>query len=150
MADQTSLQRRWGSLDGIRGLAIILVVIAHAFPETFAGGGAPGVSLFFVLSGFLITSLLLGEIETSGRIDLKKFFGRRALRLAPALIVYLSVAAIAEGWSSVWPSLLYLGNYAQIAGSDVGVNVHTWSLAVEEHFYLLWPVLFVFLASLPL
>ncbi len=149
MADQTSVQHRWRSLDGIRGLAIILVVLSHAFPETYAAGGAPGVSLFFVLSGFLITSLLLNENETSGRIDLKKFFGRRVLRLVPALIAYLSVVAIAQGWSSIWPSLFYIGNYAQIAGGDVGVNVHTWSLAVEEHFYLLWPVLFVFLASVP-
>ena len=103
--------------------------------------------MFFVLSGFLITSLLLSENESNGRIDLKKFFGRRALRLAPALLVYLSFIAVTQGWSVTWPSLFYVGNYAQIAGGDVGLNVHTWSLAVEEHFYLVWPLLFVFLSA---
>jgi peptidoglycan/LPS O-acetylase OafA/YrhL len=143
------MQERWRSLDGIRGLAIMLVVTSHAFPATYGVGGSAGVALFFVLSGFLITSLLLRENETNGRIDLKKFYGRRALRLAPALVVYLIVVAIAYGWSSIWAALFYVGNYAQIAGADVGLNVHTWSLAVEEHFYLLWPVVFVFLAAVP-
>ena len=147
MADQTSIQERWRSLDGIRGLAIILVVISHAFPGTYAMGGPAGVSLFFVLSGFLITSLLLSENESNGRIDLKKFFGRRALRLGPALIVYLSFMVILQGWSATLPTLFYLGNYAQIAGGYVGANAHTWSLAVEEHFYLVWPLLFVFLSA---
>jgi peptidoglycan/LPS O-acetylase OafA/YrhL len=110
-------------------------------------GGPAGVSLFFVMSGFLITSLLLSENESNGRIDLKRFYGRRVLRLAPALFVYLTFVAVTEGWAATWPSLFYLGNYAQIAGADVGLNVHTWSLAVEEHFYLVWPLLVVFLSA---
>ena len=148
MAGQTPIQERWRGLDGIRGLAIVLVVISHAFPGIYAMGGPAGVSLFFVLSGFLITSLLVSENESNGRIDVRRFFGRRALRLAPALIVYLGFMAIVQGWSATWPSLFYLGNYAQIAGGYVGPNSHTWSLAVEEHFYLVWPLLFVFLSAL--
>jgi peptidoglycan/LPS O-acetylase OafA/YrhL len=103
-----------------------------------------GVTTFFVLSGYLITGTLL----TEDRIDLRNFYLRRAIRLGPALIV-LVVFAAAIGILAVrpWPwlpgtvaSLLYVSNWAHIAGVDLGLLGHTWTLAVEEQFYVIWPV----------
>jgi peptidoglycan/LPS O-acetylase OafA/YrhL len=105
--------------------------------------------LFFVLSGFLITYLLLDEVADSGGVDLKAFYARRALRLLPALLVYLVGIAFLMSvlglglpiWDMTWPPALYLANYVQILGQDLYAHRHLWSLAVEEHFYLVWPVL---------
>ena len=85
---------RWPALDGLRGLAILLVLVAHSqlFPAVTAG--MLGVTLFFVLSGFLITFLLLGEKEETGRSDLTAFYARRAPRLLPALFIYLAGIAV--------------------------------------------------------
>jgi peptidoglycan/LPS O-acetylase OafA/YrhL len=149
MAIQTRMpERRIASLDGLRGIAILLVVTSHF--GLGASGGMVGVTLFFVLSGFLITSLLLEERERHGSIDLRAFYGRRALRLLPALAFYLFgmallVAALRLAmpiWDITWPPALYVANYSQILGMDLAAHRHTWSLAVEEHFYLVWPVLF--------
>jgi peptidoglycan/LPS O-acetylase OafA/YrhL len=142
-------RERWPALDGLRGVAILLVILAHTLGDLFLVGGMVGVTLFFVLSGFLITNLLIEERENTGRIDLKAFYARRALRLLPALGIYL------VGISTVmlvmrldipvfeisWPPALYVANYVQIFGMDLMAHRHTWSLAVEEHFYLVWPVL---------
>lgn len=141
--------RRWLALDGLRGVAILLVVAAHAYVIPAVVGGMVGVTLFFVLSGFLITNLLIEEMESHGRLDLKAFYGRRALRLLPALGVYLFGISLVLATRNVdvpiiesaWPPALYVANYAQILGMDLFAHRHTWSLAVEEHFYLLWPVL---------
>ena len=147
--------RRWPALDGLRGIAILLVVASHSGMASGAGiastGGMVGVTLFFVLSGFLITYFLLEERESSGKVDLKAFYGRRALRLLPALSFYLVGIAIliwafrlsVPIWSTTWPAATYISNYVQVAGADLFANRHTWSLAVEEHFYLLWPLLVV-------
>lgn len=140
---------RWPALDGLRGVAIVLVVVAHARIVPVATGGMVGVTLFFVLSGFLITHLLIAENEKHGSIDLKSFYARRALRLFPALVIYLvlisllmSMMALAVPiWESAWPPALYVANYVQILGMDIFAHRHTWSLAVEEHFYLVWPLL---------
>ena len=82
------------ALDGIRGLAIALVVAMHAFG--FPAGGFIGVDLFFVLSGFLITTLLLDELDATGRISLRRFYERRVRRLFPALLVLLIVYTVVE------------------------------------------------------
>jgi peptidoglycan/LPS O-acetylase OafA/YrhL len=140
-------ERRIASLDGLRGIAILLVVTSHF--GLGASGGMVGVTLFFVLSGFLITSLLLDERERHGSIDLRAFYGRRALRLLPALAFYLSGMALLVTalrlampiWEITWPPALYVANYSQILGMDLAAHRHTWSLAVEEHFYLIWPIL---------
>ena len=139
-------------LDGLRAVAILLVVAFHAGIPGFSGGFL-GVDLFFVLSGFLITSLLLTEYDRAGQLDVYRFFARRSLRLYPALILlvflYLLVAPFA------WPSydyhlrdgvvsLLYLSDYGY-AFEIPHILRHTWSLAVEFHFYLLWPFLLGFL-----
>jgi peptidoglycan/LPS O-acetylase OafA/YrhL len=141
--------RRWPALDGLRGIAILAVIVAHSGIINTHVGGMVGVTLFFVLSGFLITYLLTEEEELLGSIDLKAFYGRRALRLLPALVIYLAgIAVMASAWGlalpiwdMTWSPAVYLGNYAQIFGQDLYANRHLWSLAVEEHFYLAWPFL---------
>lgn len=139
----------WPGLDGLRGLAILLVVIAHAGFGLGPTGGQVGVTLFFVLSGFLITSILVSERDTVGSIDLRRFYGRRIRRLAPGLLFFLGVSGLILKlgfdwfplWASTWPGLFYVSNLAQMVGIDVGPNTHLWSLSVEEHFYALWPLI---------
>lgn len=146
---RSGLTSRIVELDGIRGVAILLVVNTHAGLIGSSTGGMVGVTLFFVLSGFLITRLLLLERESTGSISLRAFYGRRAIRLLPALAIYLIGMAIIAAWQRLdvpifdmtWPPALYLANYVQIYGQDLYAHRHTWSLAVEEHFYLIWPVL---------
>jgi peptidoglycan/LPS O-acetylase OafA/YrhL len=146
-------------LDGLRGIAILIVLGAHTGVPGFApGGGGAGVTLFFVLSGYLITSLLLAEKARTGRVDLRAFYIRRALRLFPALaavllvVVVLAVAglmpkAAAEGVDYrvvVLGVIFYVVNWVAVAGQSIGMLGHAWSLAVEEQFYILWPTLLLF------
>jgi len=143
-------------LDGLRGVAILLVVGAHAGVPGFAGGGGgAGVSLFFVLSGYLITSLLMAEKARNGRVDLRAFYVRRALRLFPALAAVLIVVAMLAttglmpqaaredtDYRVVILSVVgYVANWVAVAGQSIGILGHTRSLAVEEQFYILWPAL---------
>jgi peptidoglycan/LPS O-acetylase OafA/YrhL len=140
------------ALDGLRGIAILLVIAFHYTGQPFGGGY--GVDLFFVLSGFLITTLLLEERATTGRVGLRSFYGRRARRLFPALAAllcgYLVYNAILgrDALSTVADYGLYFGNiYFVIShkADNTGLG-HLWSLAEEEQFYLLWPVLLLVLA----
>lgn len=140
-------------LDGFRGISVILVFIHHLYHPLLPGGFL-GVDMFFVLSGFLITSLLLEEWHQYDVISLKKFYVRRLLRLMPAiffLILALMVYALffldepsaAKTFQGIWLTLSYSSNwfYAfNIASADNPLGV-TWSLAVEEQFYLIFPVL---------
>lgn len=130
------------ALDGVRGLAIIVVMIHHAFPIGLRSGGLVGVTLFFTLSGFLIATLLAEELVRCGRVSFRAFYARRARRLLPA-IVACSVVLVALGLASplagFW-SLSYLANWAAIDGANLGMLSHTWSLAIEEQFYLVFPV----------
>lgn len=138
------------ALDGLRGIAILLVVGFHYFH--FPLGGQDGVDLFFVLSGFLITSLLLEERERGG-ISLSRFYARRARRLLPALFVMLAVFVAAwavRGENKLGVALIgtsYIGNGLVAYGSRFGHELARsplgplWSLAEEEQFYLLWPAL---------
>jgi peptidoglycan/LPS O-acetylase OafA/YrhL len=143
-------------LDGLRGVAILIVLGAHTGVPGFAGGGGGvGVALFFVLSGYLITSLLLAERERVGRVDLRAFYVRRALRLFPALAAVLLVVAILAILGLVptpasqgvdYPIvelgvIAYGANWLVVAGQNIGLLGHTWSLAVEEQFYVLWPAI---------
>jgi peptidoglycan/LPS O-acetylase OafA/YrhL len=134
--------RRIAQLDGLRALAVGLVVVDHSV-AWFAGGGV-GVNIFFVLSGFLITSLLLSEREKTGRNRLGLFYMRRVLRLYPALVAMLVVTAVIGGVAL--GSVLIAGTYTTNLFMTFGLNPvspygHTWSLALEEQFYLLWPLL---------
>ena len=146
-------------IEGLRAVAVLLVVAAHC-RIPWCAGGFVGVDVFFVLSGYLITGLLVAELRTSGRIDLARFYARRARRLLPAgAIVLLATTAFAA--ASLAPqafvaaadaaraAALYVSNvFFDRSASDyfapaVEVNplLHTWSLGVEEQFYLLWPYL---------
>lgn len=126
-------------LDGLRGVAILLVLAGHFDVPPFANAGMSGVTLFFALSGFLITSLLLEERQRSGTVDLAGFYVRRARRLFPALVVVLVVSAPFLGWFDLTAVALYFGNWVKADGGDLGFLNHTWSLAIEEQFYLVWP-----------
>lgn len=136
------------SLDGLRALAAFAVVAFHV-GAPFAGGGFLGVDVFFVLSGYLITRLLLAEREATGSIRLARFYWRRALRLYPTLLAML--AAFVTIGPLLWPDLphwryamwsaLYLSDYSRALLGEPIVLSYTWSLSVEEHYYLLWPLL---------
>ena len=118
------------------------MVIGYHVDKAVVPAGYWGVILFFVLSGFLITRLLCAEVDRNGRVGIRLFYLRRGFRLLPALLVLcLVLLAVGTNWSAVVPTLGYYANYARITGLDVGPLTHTWSLAVEEHFYLLWPLL---------
>ena len=150
------------SLDGIRAFSVIAVMLYHA-NIAWLPGGFLGVEVFFVVSGFLITSLLIEERESTQRIDLKQFWIRRARRLLPALFAMLSATAVCVAFYAtdsapdfrrdMLPSLGYFSNWWQIyavdtpyfAASSLPVLRHLWSLAVEEQWYLVWPLLFTVL-----
>ena len=145
---------RMPSLDGLRAISIIMVLLGHlngtrGFARINLGvGDYPhlGVVVFFVISGFLITSLLMNELEHHGEISLKLFYARRSVRIFPASYGYLAVVGLLWGlnflhlnWSDIWHGLTYTMNFAPVRSWQVG---HLWSLSVEEQFYLLWPFAF--------
>jgi peptidoglycan/LPS O-acetylase OafA/YrhL len=148
-------------LDGLRAVDVLGVLVYH-LDRSWLPGGYLGVDLFFVLSGYLITSLLVEEHVRTGRIDLPAFWARRIRRLMPALLVVLVVVAVvvqlrgdvlAEGAArgDLLATLFYFANWHFVASGQsyfsqylsVSPIRHTWSLAVEEQFYLLWPLLVV-------
>ncbi len=142
--------QRVQSLDGVRALAVITVILCHLVQRFAVVPRAlpviDGVQMFFVLSGFLITSLLLREQQRTGTIALPSFYTRRALRILPPLFVYLLVAALlCHGtgqpvpWGAMGSAALLLTGLDPAFGSFL--TDHLWSLAVEEQFYLLWPLL---------
>jgi peptidoglycan/LPS O-acetylase OafA/YrhL len=140
---------RLSSLDGLRAVSALMVYLVHGWQDVFFGGFL-GVEVFFVLSGYLITWLLIGEYRKTGGIRLGAFYARRALRLFPALVA-VSAAGVAvglvEGFGKPLDGLFsvtYLYDiYGAIAPHASALD-HTWSLAVEEQFYLFWPALLVF------
>lgn len=154
------------ALDGIRGLAVMAVVFYHLFPPAVFGlslkGGYLGVDIFFVLSGFLITSLLIRERVASGRISLKHFWLKRARRILPAaitvLVICTALAGIIRGDATVglgrqfFTTLFFVNNWGQIVAaqsyfSSPELFAHYWSLAVEEQFYLFWPLIVIALTA---
>jgi peptidoglycan/LPS O-acetylase OafA/YrhL len=160
-----STRREIPALDGLRAVAVLLV-LAHHGGLTGVSGGFLGVDVFFVLSGFLITSLLLDELGRTGRIGLRDFWIRRARRLLPALLVVVGAVLVAR---EVFPpdavtalrddavaSFLWVANWAFVAqhtdyfsqGSPPSPLQHMWSLGVEEQYYLVWPLLLVAVVAL--
>ncbi|RQX06450.1 acyltransferase family protein, partial [Micromonospora globispora] len=153
------------ALDGVRALAVAAVLAFHGGVAALPGGFL-GVDAFFVLSGFLITSLLLAEHRDAGRIDLVAFWGRRVRRLLPALLLVLVVvllvsrqlmpgtelgalrwdALAALGYVANWRMANRGGDYFAATGSPSPLQ-HTWSLGIEEQFYLVWPLLLIVLLA---
>ncbi|MEO5900572.1 MAG: acyltransferase, partial [Ilumatobacteraceae bacterium] len=155
------------SLDGLRAISVIAVILYHA-GFSWAQGGFYGVEVFFVVSGFLITSLLLEDRERTGRISLRGFWTRRARRLMPALLTMLIAVAV---WARLFGtsaqqyqlrgdlpwSIFYIANWGQIYSKvayfspvDPPLLRHMWSLAVEEQWYLVWPLVFIGLVAIGL
>jgi peptidoglycan/LPS O-acetylase OafA/YrhL len=140
-------------LDGIRALAVTLVILDHSVIRQRFPGSAVGVDVFFVLSGFLITTLLIREHDERGTISLKKFYARRTLRIWPALYVFLiffglwavtvaSPAARDSALRSLPWIATFTANITAANGQPVYFSAgHTWSLGVEEQFYIVWPCL---------
>jgi len=140
--------KRIPSLDGIRAVSILLVIIWHYGRDAGWGDllfiGPLGVRIFFVISGYLITGLLLKELEQDGRISLIRFYFRRTMRIFPAFYFYLACMLLisAVGWAGLsfrqaLPALTYTSNFC--VPTLQSAVAHTWSLATEEQFYLIWP-----------
>jgi peptidoglycan/LPS O-acetylase OafA/YrhL len=150
---------RIATLDGWRGVAILLVLLEHAgqygrFKDR-THFGQFGVDIFFVLSGYIITTRLIRERDLSARIDLRSFYLRRAFRILPLVILYLSALCLVSRslnlggvhWQELVGSLFFFRNY-QFAANPRGVyTAHFWSLSIEEQFYLVWPALFLWLGN---
>jgi peptidoglycan/LPS O-acetylase OafA/YrhL len=162
----SSSDRYRGDIDGLRAVAVWLVVLYHAFPEQLPGGFI-GVDIFFVISGFLITGIIVRELEV-GRFSLATFYARRIRRIFPALIVVLGTALVL-GWLWMLPqayarlsrdvaaSAAFAANIAFLLQSgyfdvEAAKNplLHLWSLGVEEQFYLAWPLILMLAARLRL
>lgn len=141
-------------LDGIRALGAFAVIFGHIDPSRYPGGFI-GVDIFFVLSGYLITSILANEFKTTGSISILRFYIRRALRLTPALWLMLFCTSIAAAFMKVTGanesaafSMLYVMNWVIVAGYEpLSWFQHSWSLAIEEQFYLLWAPLLLIASS---
>ncbi|MCJ1714293.1 acyltransferase [Curtobacterium sp. VKM Ac-2922] len=159
-ADRSPLASRATALDGLRTVAIVIVMLYHLHVAGFEGGFI-GVTVFFVLSGFLITTLLLGEHRRTGRIRLGSFWLKRLLRLYPALLVMVVVGLALWSWvgdykgasfgpgEAAFIALSYTGNlFRSFWDTTQGVFAHTWSLSMEEQFYLVWPPVLVLLFAL--
>src|SRR5207249_4767268 len=144
------------ALDGVRAIGVLLVFLFHLNVIGFSAGFI-GVDVFFVLSGFLITSLLLAEMNKTGKIKLSAFWARRARRLLPALVLVLVVVALVTMETATFSerasmrgdlvsTTLYVANWHFIHTASYFNNTgvisplqHTWSLSIEEQFYVLWP-----------
>ena len=143
------------ALDGIRAVAVLAVMAFHFLGAEYFAGGLIGVDVFFVLSGFLITSLLLDEQNRTGAVSLRGFYHRRVLRLFPAMYTLLGLVAVAAifigaEYPSVWAELgaaalysyqIFLGLFGFATPDSPRVLFHLWSLSVEEWFYFFWPFL---------
>ncbi|ABK03383.1 acyltransferase 3 [Arthrobacter sp. FB24] len=154
-ARQSAGRQRLDGLDVLRGAAVGAVLLGHSWPGVFQGAGIVGVIVFFVLSGYLITGVLLRDIERHRKVRYGRFYAHRAFRLLPALIAFLGVYAIVELTADVLGdrSKGIIG-YTLLAGFgylkdlplpfDVSMAIGPlWTLAVEEQFYLIWPALLV-------
>ncbi|MEV7085702.1 acyltransferase [Streptomyces sp. NPDC093085] len=146
-------------VDGLRALAVILVLVYHLTPDLLPGG-ALGVDVFFTISGFVITRLLLAEFARTGDVAMRSFYWRRWLRLVPALLAVCAFCAVLAlttrlpsfdgAWAAIVLAATFLVNIVRasqpdVYSSDLSLLSHTWSLGVEEQFYFVWPPLLLLL-----
>jgi peptidoglycan/LPS O-acetylase OafA/YrhL len=152
------------ALDGVRGIAILAVLAVHTnhlLGWSLLQGGSIGVDIFFVLSGFLITSILLDEWNKTGSIKLGRFYLRRFLRLVPALLLLVATVHLAANFlyspqeaantrRAAPLALFYVTDFAIVSFPNIqlGALRHTWSLAMEEQFYLVWPPILILLLKI--
>ena len=144
------------SLDGLRAFSILLVVASHLGLHNILPGGF-GVTVFFFISGFLITRLMFAEVIRTGSLKLDRFYGRRFLRLAPALLLMIAVTAVVVStqlrqvpWQEISAALFYYANYYIYYHPDLHLPIRAmWSLAIEEHYYLAYPFIFALLVRRP-
>lgn len=139
---------RRDDIQGLRGVAVALVVAYHTGASV--EGGFTGVDVFFVISGFVITAMLMREHDERGGIELRRFYVRRARRLLPALGLVMALTVVGSAIQGVWETLrtglaaaVFNANHALIWLGDGGALSHTWSLSVEEQFYFVHPLLLV-------
>lgn len=149
--------RHFFEIDGLRAFAVVAVLMYHVSQQSVLPGGYVGVDVFFALSGYLITAILVAEQEATGAISLRQFYKRRAFRIAPALLTMVAIAAVcivalrstghADGESYLAPvfAIASVMNWVRAFGKSGGSLGHTWSLSIEEQFYLLWPTILVLL-----
>ncbi len=148
------------ALNGLRGVAVLLVMGNHLPLRQYGSllpGGFIGVDVFFVLSGFLITTLLIQEFDARGDISLRNFYMRRALRLGPALLLLLAVICLVslifldkskaqQNCLNALIALCYASNWVRVfTKNQLGLLAHTWSLSAEEQFYIVWPFILLLL-----
>jgi peptidoglycan/LPS O-acetylase OafA/YrhL len=153
MRDADGRLARLPALDGVRAIAILLVLVGHFID--FGGLGVAGVALFFVLSGFLITRLLVVDAEQCGRVRFGRFYWRRVCRIIPAYLVWVGITWLILGdpakhgdRAALTGLLTYTYNYTTPTAYGFNSIIHpAWSLAVEEQFYLLWPLALTLLGS---
>jgi peptidoglycan/LPS O-acetylase OafA/YrhL len=161
---QSAIPRYRPDIDGLRAIAVLSVVLYHAGIPGFSGGFV-GVDVFFVISGYLMASLIIGEIDTGG-LDVLRFYERRALRIFPALFVTIAISSIVASLALMPAEFAYFANSARGAAlflsniefeqesgyfdmaAQLKPLLHTWSLAVEEQFYIVFPVLMLLLAKI--
>ena len=166
-SDSPDFHKRIPAFDGLRGIAVLFVVVGHArncfidpqertlwWSTLLIGNSTFGVMLFFVLSGYLITGLLLSEQKKWGSISLPAFYMRRSLRIVPAFVTFLIVIAALMHQGAIHISVnrflsaaTYLLNYSglwlpRIPDEETWFLGHLWTLAIEEQFYLIWPLAF--------
>ncbi|WP_210439138.1 acyltransferase family protein [Nocardioides xinjiangensis] len=146
------MSARIEGVDLLRGIAVGLVMLRHAWPSLFPGAGVVGVVMFFALSGWLITGVLADEAARTGRVDLRRFYARRARRLVPALLLLVAGVVVVtllldplgdrdELGRTVLVALTWTANLP--VGHTSEATFHLWTLATEEQFYLLWPAVLV-------
>jgi len=135
------------ALDGFRAIAVLTVIIGHAGLKNYVPGSF-GVTMFFFISGYLITTLLVKEWRATGKTDLPAFYFRRSIRIIPIMLIAIALAIVLDlvglgpsmYFPSLWQDLLFLTNYAPQTSR---IPIPLWSLDVEEHFYLIFPIAFI-------
>jgi peptidoglycan/LPS O-acetylase OafA/YrhL len=149
MTSQGLLNKRQPALDGLRTVAVAAVFVAHTDPR-FPNGGL-GVDVFFALSGFLITTIVIGDVDQEHQFSYRRFLLRRLMRLGPALLAVIAFSLLAslvlhgvigpQSRRAAPFALFYVANWYRAFGGHAGLLAHTWSLGIEEQFYVAWPII---------